>query len=324
MGEETEVIRLKNPKNILKVTGVLDENFRVIEKNLNVKITLRDEKLYISGEKENVQLTKKILKEIEQLVEKKYPFSIQEVIYSTKIKDGNFLKELPESQIIEDIKGRGITPKTLGQKKFIEAVNKSDITFVIGPAGTGKTYLSVAIAVKYLLSNKVSRIILTRPVVEVGEKIGYLPGDIQQKVDPYFRPIYDALFEFLGQEKTQKLINNKTIEIAPLAFMRGRTLNDAFIIMDEAQNTTFSQMKMFLTRLGMGSKMVVTGDLTQSDLLASQGRNGLEVAIDILRNVEGIEFVFLDVNDIVRHTLVQKIINAYEKFENKTKNNNGA
>jgi len=230
MGEETEVIRLKNPKNILKVTGVLDENFRVIEKNLNVKITLRDEKLYISGEKENVQLTKKILKEIEQLVEKKYPFSIQEVIYSTKIKDGNFLKELPESQIIEDIKGRGITPKTLGQKKFIEAVNKSDITFVIGPAGTGKTYLSVAIAVKYLLSNKVSRIILTRPVVEVGEKIGYLPGDIQQKVDPYFRPIYDALFEFLGQEKTQKLINNKTIEIAPLAFMRGRTLNDAFII----------------------------------------------------------------------------------------------
>jgi phosphate starvation-inducible PhoH-like protein len=324
MGEETEVIRLKNPKNILKVTGVLDENFRVIEKNLNVKITLRDEKLYVSGEKENVQLTKKILKEIEQLVEKKYPFSIQEVIYSTKIKDGNFLKELPESQIIEDIKGRGITPKTLGQKKFIEAVNKSDITFVIGPAGTGKTYLSVAIAVKYLLSNKVSRIILTRPVVEVGEKIGYLPGDIQQKVDPYFRPIYDALFEFLGQEKTQKLINNKTIEIAPLAFMRGRTLNDAFIIMDEAQNTTFSQMKMFLTRLGMGSKMVVTGDLTQSDLLASQGRNGLEVAIDILRNVEGIEFVFLDINDIVRHTLVQKIINAYEKFENKTKNNNGA
>ena len=324
MGEETEVIRLKNPKNILKVTGVLDENFRVIEKNLNVKITLRDEKLYISGKKENVQLTKKILKEIEQLVEKKYPFSIQEVIYSTKIKDGNFLKELPESQIIEDIKGRGITPKTLGQKKFIEAVNKSDITFVIGPAGTGKTYLSVAIAVKYLLSNKVSRIILTRPVVEVGEKIGYLPGDIQQKVDPYFRPIYDALFEFLGQEKTQKLINNKTIEIAPLAFMRGRTLNDAFIIMDEAQNTTFSQMKMFLTRLGMGSKMVVTGDLTQSDLLASQGRNGLEVAIDILRNVEGIEFVFLDINDIVRHTLVQKIINAYEKFENKTKNNNGA
>jgi len=324
MGEETEVIRLKNPKNILKVTGVLDENFRVIEKNLNVKITLRDEKLYISGEKENVQLTKKILKEIEQLVEKKYPFSIQEVIYSTKIKDGNFLKELPESQIIEDIKGRGITPKTLGQKKFIEAVNRSDITFVIGPAGTGKTYLSVAIAVKYLLSNKVSRIILTRPVVEVGEKIGYLPGDIQQKVDPYFRPIYDALFEFLGQEKTQKLINNKTIEIAPLAFMRGRTLNDAFIIMDEAQNTTFSQMKMFLTRLGMGSKMVVTGDLTQSDLLASQGRNGLEVAIDILRNVEGIEFVFLDINDIVRHTLVQKIINAYEKFENKTKNNNGA
>jgi len=324
MGEESEVIRLKNPKNILKVTGVLDENFRVIEKNLNVKITLRDEKLYVSGEKENVQLTKKILKEIEQLVEKKYPFSIQEVIYSTKIKDGNFLKELPESQIIEDIKGRGITPKTLGQKKFIEAVNKSDITFVIGPAGTGKTYLSVAIAVKYLLSNKVSRIILTRPVVEVGEKIGYLPGDIQQKVDPYFRPIYDALFEFLGQEKTQKLINNKTIEIAPLAFMRGRTLNDAFIIMDEAQNTTFSQMKMFLTRLGMGSKMVVTGDLTQSDLLASQGRNGLEVAIDILRNVEGIEFVFLDINDIVRHTLVQKIINAYEKFENKTKNNNGA
>ncbi|BAL80950.1 PhoH family protein [Caldisericum exile] len=322
MGEETEVVKLKNPKNIIKITGVLDENFRVIEKNLNVKITLREEKLYVSGKKENVQIAKKILKEIEQLAEKKYPFSIEEVIYSTKIKDGNFLKELPETVIIEDIKGRGIIPKTLGQKKFVEAINNNDITFVIGPAGTGKTYLSVAVAVKYLLSNKVSRIILTRPVVEVGEKIGYLPGDIQQKVDPYFRPIYDALFEFLGQEKTQRLINNKTIEIAPLAFMRGRTLNDAFIIMDEAQNTTFSQMKMFLTRLGIGSKMVVTGDLTQSDLLAAQGKNGLELSVEILRDVDGIEFVYLDVSDIVRHSLVQKIINAYEKFENKSKDKN--
>ncbi|MFU2157661.1 MULTISPECIES: PhoH family protein [Caldisericum] len=320
MGEDTEVIRLKNSKNILKITGVLDENFRVLEENLNVKITLREEKIYISGKNENVQLAKKILKEIERLADKSYPFSIEELIYSTKIKDSDFLKELPASIIIEDVKGRGIVPKTLGQKKFIEAVNKNDITFVIGPAGTGKTFLSVAMAVKYFLSNKISRIILTRPVVEVGEKIGYLPGDIQQKVDPYFRPIYDALFEFLGQEKTQRLISNKTIEIAPLAFMRGRTLNDAFIIMDEAQNTTFSQMKMFLTRLGMGSKMVVTGDLTQSDLLASQGKNGLELAVEILKNVDGIEFVYLDVTDIVRHNLVQKIINAYEKFENKSKN----
>lgn len=324
MEEETEVIRVKNPKNILKVTGILDENFRVIERNLDVRITLREEKLYISGKKENVSIAKRIVKEIEQLVEKNYPFSVEEIIYSTKIKDGNFLKELPDNQIIEDLKGRIIAPKTLGQKKFVEAVNKNDITFVVGPAGTGKTYLSVALAVKYLLSNKVSRIILTRPVVEVGEKIGYLPGDIQQKVDPYFRPIYDALFEFLGHDKTQRLINNKTIEIAPLAFMRGRTLNDAFIIMDEAQNTTFSQMKMFLTRLGIGSKMVVTGDITQSDLLASQGKNGLEIALEILKGVEGIEFVILDTEDIVRHSLVQKIINAYEKFESKSKNKNRA
>lgn len=324
MEEETEVIRVKNPKNILKVTGILDENFRVIERNLDVRITLREEKLYIRGKKENVSIAKRIVKEIEQLVEKNYPFSVEEIIYSTKIKNGNFLKELPDNQIIEDLKGRIIAPKTLGQKKFVEAVNKNDITFVVGPAGTGKTYLSVALAVKYLLSNKVSRIILTRPVVEVGEKIGYLPGDIQQKVDPYFRPIYDALFEFLGHDKTQRLINNKTIEIAPLAFMRGRTLNDAFIIMDEAQNTTFSQMKMFLTRLGIGSKMVVTGDITQSDLLASQGKNGLEIALEILKGVEGIEFVILDTEDIVRHSLVQKIINAYEKFESKSKNKNRA
>jgi len=320
MGEETEVIKIKNPEYILKISGVLDENFKAIEEHLGVKLSLEEDKIYIVGKKSHVKIAKKVLKEIENLVQQKYPFSVTDIIYASKMKDGEFLKELPQTQIIEDIKGRIIAPKTAGQKAFVEAVYKNDITFVVGPAGTGKTYLSVAIAVKFLLTNKVSRIILTRPVVEVGEKIGYLPGDIREKVDPYFRPIYDTLFEFLGQEKTQKLINNKTIEIAPLAFMRGRTLNDAFIIMDEAQNTTFSQMKMFLTRLGLGSKMVITGDLTQSDLLISQGRNGLEMAIEILRDIDkGIAFEFLGINDIVRHSLVQKIINAYEKFENKRK-----
>jgi len=320
MEEDLDIVELKNPKNILKISGVLDENFKALEEHLNVEIVLRDEKIFIKGEKNSVKEAKKIIKELEKLAEKNQKFSVRDIIYAAKVHQPSFLKESNELEIIEDIKGRGVKPKTLGQKKFVESVHKNDITFVIGPAGTGKTYLSVALAVKYYLSNCVARIILTRPVVEVGEKIGYLPGDIQQKVDPYFRPIYDALFEFLGQEKTQKLISNKTIEVAPLAFMRGRTLNDAFIILDEAQNTTFSQMKMFLTRLGQGSKMVVTGDLTQSDLLTSQGRNGLEIAVEVLKDIKGIEFIYLDVTDIVRHNLVQKIINAYENYETKKDN----
>ncbi len=320
MEENLSVVELTDPKNFLRISGILNENFKAIEKELGVKIYLRDEKIFIKGDKEKVKEAEKIIEEVEKLIKENQPFSVRDIVYAAKVHQPKSLKELKELQIIEDIKGRGISPQTIGQKQFVESVFKKDITIVIGPAGTGKTYLSVAIAVKFLLLNRVERIILTRPVVEVGEKIGYLPGDIQQKVDPYFRPIYDALFEFLGQEKTQKLLNNKTIEVAPLAFMRGRTLSDAFIILDEAQNTTSSQMKMFLTRLGNGSKMVITGDLTQSDLLASQGKNGLEIAIEVLHDIKDIAVVYLNSSDIVRHNLVQRIIDAYDNYETKKGN----
>ncbi len=315
-----EELALKNSEHIPFIMGVMDRNVRIIEKELNVKITLRDEKLFISGEESNVKKAKELITDIEHLANKHYNFSVEELIYSVRNKKKGFLKNIPDTAIIVDTKGREIVPKTFGQRKYVEAVLKNHITFAIGPAGTGKTFLSVALAVKYLLSGEVNRIILTRPVIEAGEKLGFLPGDIQQKVDPYFRPIYDALYSFLGQEKTFKFLTNKTIEIAPLAYMRGRTLSDAFIILDEAQNTTFSQMKMFLTRLGEGSKMVITGDVTQSDLLPMQGEDGLKAAAKILKNIKGIAFVYLTEEDVVRHKLVQQIIEAYEKRENGKEN----
>ncbi len=316
-----EEIEFENAKHIPLVLGVLDENIKTIEKELGVNILLRNEKFIISGEESNVRKAEKIIKDMEFLASKHFSFSLSDLIYSVKNsgEHKDFLRKIPDTVILHDIKGRKVAPKTLGQRKYVESVLKNSITFVIGPAGTGKTYLSVALAVKYFLKGLTNRIILTRPVIEAGEKLGFLPGDIQQKVDPYFRPIYDALYTFLGQEKTFRLLNNKTIEIAPLAYMRGRTLSDAFIILDEAQNTTFSQMKMFLTRLGEGSKMVITGDITQSDLLPGQGEDGLAAASRILKNIKGIEFIYLTSKDVVRHELVQKIIDAYEKNENKKK-----
>ncbi len=315
-----EEIEVKNAKNIPFVLGVLDENIKAIEKELGVNILLRDGKFVIAGEEADVKKAGKIIKDMEYLVSRKFSFSVSDLIYSVKNEGSeNFLRNIPDTVVLHDIKGRKVAPRTFGQRKYVESVLKNSITFVIGPAGTGKTYLSVALAVRYYLNGLTNRIILTRPVIEAGEKLGFLPGDIQQKVDPYFRPIYDALYDFLGQERTFRLLANKTIEIAPLAYMRGRTLNDAFIILDEAQNTTFSQMKMFLTRLGEGSKMVITGDVTQSDLLPSQGEDGLAAASRILKNIKGIEFIYLTSKDVVRHELVQKIINAYERNENKKK-----
>ncbi len=315
-----EEIEVKNAKNIPFVLGVLDENIKAIEKELGVNILLRDGKFVIAGEEADVKKAGKIIKDMEYLVSRKFSFSVSDLIYSVKNEGSeNFLRNIPDTVVLHDIKGRKVAPRTFGQRKYVESVLKNNITFVIGPAGTGKTYLSVALAVRYYLNGLTNRIILTRPVIEAGEKLGFLPGDIQQKVDPYFRPIYDALYDFLGQERTFRLLANKTIEIAPLAYMRGRTLNDAFIILDEAQNTTFSQMKMFLTRLGEGSKMVITGDVTQSDLLPSQGEDGLAAASRILKNIKGIEFIYLTSKDVVRHELVQKIINAYERNENKKK-----
>ncbi len=315
-----EEIEIGNAKNIPFVLGVLDENIKAIEKELDVNILLRDGKFVIAGNEADVKKAGKIIRDMEYLISRKFSFSLSDLIYSVKNdKSEDFLRKIPDTVILHDIKGRGVAPRTLGQRRYVKSVFQNSITFVIGPAGTGKTYLSVALAVRYYLNGLSNRIILTRPVIEAGEKLGFLPGDIQQKVDPYFRPIYDALYDFLGQEKTFRLLANKTIEIAPLAYMRGRTLNDAFIILDEAQNTTFSQMKMFLTRLGEGSKMVITGDITQSDLLPSQGEDGLAAVSKILKNIKGIEFVYLSSKDVVRHELVQKIINAYERNENKKK-----
>ncbi|MEA3312932.1 MAG: PhoH family protein [Caldisericota bacterium] len=311
-----DIVDIRNKKDAQMIFGVLDENVKAIENELGIDIILRDEVIHLIGEERNVHIAKKVLQQIENMVKKHYNFSVDEIIYAIKHSQGkSFLQNLPETVIIADIKGRNVIPKTFGQRNFVQAVEKSDITFVIGPAGTGKTYLSVAIAVKYLLTGRVMRIVLTRPVIEAGEKLGFLPGDIQQKVDPYFRPIYDALYDLLGQEKVYKFIENKTIEIAPLAYMRGRTLNNAFVILDEAQNTTPLQMKMFLTRLGAGSKMVITGDITQSDLDFVHSESGLHKIKRILKEIEGVSFNYLTSEDVVRHKLVQRIINAYERIE---------
>ncbi len=314
--EVKDIIDIKHKEDMPMIMGVLDKNVKTIEKELNVNIILRDGKMHIIGEVENVRIAKNVIHQVEKLVRKHYNFSVEEIIYTIHHQKGKgFLGNISETVIVKDIKGRNIAPKTFGQRHYVEAVYKSGITFVIGPAGTGKTYLSVAIATKYLLEGQVMRIILTRPVIEAGEKLGFLPGDIQQKVNPYFRPIYDALYDILGQERVLRLIANKTIEIAPLAYMRGRTLNNAFIILDEAQNTTSLQMKMFLTRLGAGSKMVITGDTTQSDLQSFQGESGLHAAERILKNIEGIAFTYLTRDDVIRHKLVQKIIDAYERLK---------
>jgi len=236
------------------------------------------------------------------------------------LKQGGDLKlgELYQDVIHITVRGKVIKPKTLGQKKYVEAVKENDITFAIGPAGTGKTYLAVAMAVSYLQSRKVGRIILVRPAVEAGEKLGFLPGDLKEKIEPYLRPLYDALYEMLDMDKFQKLLESGAIEIAPLAYMRGRTLNDAFVILDEAQNATPEQMKMFLTRLGFGSKMVITGDITQIDL--PNKRSGLVEVRDILVGIGGIAFVYLTEQDVVRHELVQKIVKAYEEYEARREN----
>lgn len=311
-----DIVDIRNKKDAQMIFGVLDENVKAIENELGIDIILRDEVIHLIGEERNVRIAKKVLQQIENMVKKHYNFSVDEIIYAVKHSQGRgFLQNLPETVIITDIKGRNVIPKTFGQRNFVKAVEKSDITFVIGPAGTGKTYLSVAIAAKYLLTGRAMRIVLTRPVIEAGEKLGFLPGDIQQKVDPYFRPIYDALYDLLGQEKVYKFIENKTIEIAPLAYMRGRTLNNAFVILDEAQNTTPLQMKMFLTRLGAESKMVITGDITQSDLDSVRSESGLHKIKRILKEIEGVSFNYLTSEDVVRHKLVQRIINAYERTE---------
>lgn len=298
--------------------GNFDENIKLIEETLNIDVILREGNIVLMGEEKNIDSALKLMNELHQTVSNGKHLDKQSISYSLSLLlDGSEkkLKELEDTILITQ-KGKSVQPKTLGQKQYIDLIKNNDITFGVGPAGTGKTYLAVAMAVKSFKKDEVSRIILTRPAVEAGENLGFLPGDLKDKVDPYLRPLYDALFEMLGPDKFNKYLERGTIEVAPLAFMRGRTLDNAFIILDEAQNTTPEQMKMFLTRLGFGSRAVVTGDLTQTDL-PDKKRSGLLHAIEVLDNVQGIGCKFLTDKDVVRHELVQRIIRAYEKYDNK-------
>lgn len=298
--------------------GSFDENIKLIEKEFAVSIISRGSDLKIVGDAEKVSLAARAVNALLTLINKGETLSDQNVRYAIGlVKEGNDdkLAKMATDTVCITAKGKPIKAKTLGQKKYCEAINKNTITFGVGPAGTGKTYLAVALAVTAFRAKQVEKIILTRPAVEAGEKLGFLPGDLQSKVDPYLRPLYDALFDMLGAENFQKYQERGSIEVAPLAYMRGRTLDDSFIILDEAQNTTPEQMKMFLTRLGFNSKMVVTGDITQIDLPAGK-KSGLTKIMRILKNVDDIEICKFTQKDVVRHRLVQEIIKAYEKYEN--------
>lgn len=307
-------------RTALALCGSQDLNLREIEERVDVRLVPRGNEIHISGDDASVMKVKRVLDELVK-VAKEREVTSQEVAYALTLAETG--EEGSVSQLDADViqvtaKGRKITPKTLGQKKYVQAIRDNGVVFGIGPAGTGKTYLAMAMAVAALKAKQVSRLILTRPAVEAGERLGFLPGDLRDKVDPYLRPLYDALYDILGVEIYQKYVERGAIEVAPLAYMRGRTLDDAFIILDEAQNTTPEQMKMFLTRMGFGSKMVITGDVTQIDL--PEGRySGLCQVQEVLAGVKGVEFVYLTNKDVVRHELVQRIINAYEKYDAKQK-----
>ena len=317
-------IPLEHEMNIL---GDMDKYLRKLQRQFSVNIIDRDGLLKIIGEEENAEKTKEVLLSLLKLSEKGNRISEQNVDYaiSLTIKEGKAeqLLQLEEDFVARTALGKPVKPKTLGQKSYVDKIRKNMITFGVGPAGTGKTYLAMAMAITAFREEEVSRIILTRPAIEAGEKLGFLPGDLQSKVDPYLRPLYDALYNIMGPEQYLANAEKGLIEVAPLAYMRGRTLDNAYIILDEALNTTPAQMKMFLTRIGFGSKVIVTGDLTQKDLEEGK-RSGLEDAMFILKNVEGIAFSELTSEDVVRHPLVQRIVNAYEKDEERKKRENHA
>lgn len=312
------IISLPQEIDLRDFFGDFDANVKLLEKGLGVLVTTRDNNIKISGEDENIENAGKVIDLLMQILAKGEKLDEQKILYAMEMaseQETDDLKLLGDDCIAINSKGCPIKTKTLGQKKYVEAIDANTIVFGIGPAGTGKTYLAVAKAVTALKSKKVSRIILTRPAVEAGEKLGFLPGDLQNKVDPYLRPLYDGMYEMLGGEGFARYQERGMIEVAPLAYMRGRTLDNAFIILDEAQNTTPEQMKMFLTRIGFGSQTVVTGDITQIDLPDGK-KSGLKIAQKVLSGIEGIEFSILTEKDVVRHPLVQKIIKAYEKFDN--------
>ncbi len=312
-----QTMSIDRMENIISVFGSFDENLRLIESEMNVRVTDRDSELKITGEADEVMLARQAIEGLVSLAAKGENIDAQNVRYIiglVRAGAGDRIGELARDVICVTAKGKPVKAKTLGQKRYVEAISKNTVTLGIGPAGTGKTYLAVAAAVASFRAKDVNRIILTRPAVEAGERLGFLPGDLQSKVDPYLRPLYDALFEMLGAETYNKYLERGDIEVAPLAYMRGRTLDDSFIILDEAQNTSREQMKMFLTRLGFGSKIVITGDATQVDLPADKV-SGLKEAVRVLDGVEDIAICHLTGADVVRHVLVQKIVEAYDRYE---------
>lgn len=312
-------LHLEDSNDTILLVGISDSNTKIIEEAFDVQIITRGETIRISGDEEKRQVVKQLLLQLLRVIRRGIPINQRDV--SSAVEMGlngtiEYFSELYDEEIARNMKGKSIRAKTIGQRQYIQAIRKNDLVFGIGPAGTGKTYIAVVLATQALKNGAVKRIVLTRPAVEAGESLGFLPGDLKEKVDPYLRPLYDALHDVLGLEQTTRLIERGTIEIAPLAYMRGRTLDDAFVILDEAQNTTKAQMKMFLTRLGFGSKMVITGDKTQIDL-PKGAESGLKAAETILQNVSDVHFQYLEFADVVRHPLVGKIIQAYEQQESK-------
>lgn len=309
-------------EHIRNIFGQFDAYAKLIERTLEVTLIARDSELKILGDTERVQRAKSVLEELVKLSMRGNTITEQNVSYALALSADDkvsSMTEIDKDLICHTIQGKPIKPKTLGQKRYVDLIRKKMIVFGIGPAGTGKTYLAMAMGIQAFKNDEVSRIILTRPAIEAGEKLGFLPGDLQSKVDPYLRPLYDALYQIMGPESFQRNMEKGLIEVAPLAYMRGRTLDNAFIILDEAQNTTPAQMKMFLTRIGFGSKVIITGDLTQKDL-PSGITSGLDVALKVLSKVDDIGFATLSGEDVVRHPLVQKIVKAYDEYESKHPN----
>lgn len=316
-----KTVEFEKIEQAMNLFGSYDENIRIIEDAFDVKIISRDNEIKVSGSERDVEKAGAVMKRLLEIASQGDIITKQNVGYLVELANEEKLgmvKDYLADYICLTARGKPVKSKTHGQNRYVEAISKNVVTFGIGPAGTGKTFLAVALAVKSFKNKEVDRIVLTRPAVEAGEKLGFLPGDLQNKVDPYLRPLYDSLYEMMGAESYLKYFEKGMIEVAPLAYMRGRTLDNSFIILDEAQNTTPEQMKMFLTRIGFGSKAVVTGDITQIDLPVDK-RSGLKEVVKILKDIEGIEFIYLTEKDVVRHELVQKIIKAYEKYDNEKK-----
>ena len=317
--QSTERMNMDTPEQFIGIFGIQEENIPIFKEELGVEIYAHGGEVTISGDPEKVSLAKLTLEKLNEIVLRGEAVDRTRIRYAIELASegkADRIGEIMRDVIAITYRGRQVKCKTLGQKQYVDAIKQNTCTFAVGPAGTGKTYLAIAMAVVALKNKEIERIILTRPAVEAGEKLGFLPGDLAQKVDPYLRPLYDALHEMLGVDAYQRLLERGAVEVAPLAYMRGRTLNDAFIILDEAQNTTSEQMKMFLTRMGMGSKMVITGDVTQIDLPVGK-RSGLVEALEVLKDVPDIGIAQLTHRDVVRHELVQAIVKAYEKHAQK-------